>query len=71
MERSHKHAYVYEFYMKRRLPERGFERIFYTLLTNIDGPNCKENRALLETGLRIGYGIVPRIIRYQFDSYNK
>lgn len=68
---QHKHAYVYEYLIKRRHPERGYERCLYTLLTDIEGPNNNKNRELLEQGFRIGFGYKPKHIRYRYDDYRK
>ena len=65
---QHKHKYVYEYLVKKHLPERGYVRCHYTLLTDIDDPNCKQNRILLEQGFRLGYGYMPKHVRYQYDN---
>lgn len=64
----HQHAYVYEFLLKRKSPDRGYQRSTYTLLTDIEGPKNKRNRELLEQGLRLAYGMMPRGVRYQYDN---
>ena len=54
--------------MKRKRPDRGYERMTYTLLTDIEGPKNKTNREMLEQGLRIAYGVMPRGVRYRYDN---
>jgi len=54
--------------VKKHLPERGYVRCHYTLLTDIDDPNCKQNRILLEQGFSLGYGYMPKHVRYQYDN---
>jgi hypothetical protein len=68
---QHKHAYVYEYLMKRHKPDRGYERCMYTLFTDIEGPNSIKNKQLLEQGFRIGLGFKPRHVRYRHDKYSK
>jgi hypothetical protein len=66
---QHKHIYVYEYLLRRKLPDRGYERCIYTLLTDITGPNNSKNKQLVEQGLRIAYGFKPMMIRYQHEQY--
>ena len=68
---QHKHAYVYEYLLKRKAPERGYERCLYTLFTDIEAPRHTKNNELLEQGFRIGFGFLPRHIRYQYDANRK
>ena len=48
---KHKHVYVYTFPVSSKTS--GSIDHEYTLCTNIDNPNCKENRTLLESMLRL------------------
>ena len=66
---QHNHAYVNEYLIKRKPPERGYERCLYTLLTDIDGQHSPQNRQMLESGFRIGVGFMPRIVQYRYDEY--
>ena len=66
---QHKHAYVFEYLLKRKAPDRGYERCLYTLLTDIDSQHNPENRKLLEQGFCVGFGFMPRIVQYQYDEY--
>lgn len=63
---QHKHAYVYGFVVQTR--QGGREPIEYVLLTDIDGPNCKQNMLLLETSLRTGFGFWPKNIRFRYEK---
>ena len=64
----HQHAYEYTFLLKKR-DERGYVKQTYVLLTNITDPNCKQNRMLLEEGLRLGYGFLPKHVKFSHDKY--
>jgi hypothetical protein len=66
---KHKHAYVYKFELQKRSPYVGWEQCEYVLLTDIDDPNNKENRRLLETGLRIAYNNqMPKGVRFSYEK---
>lgn len=64
---KHAHCYVYEFGLKRR--NSVYKSIKYKLLTDITGPNHKQNRIWLEQGIRIAYGFKPIGITYKYDRY--
>lgn len=69
IEFKHKHAYVYKFELQKRSPYVGWEHCEYVLLTDISDPNHKENRRLLETGLRIAYNNhVPKGVRFSYEK---
>ena len=68
---QHKHAYVYEYLIKKYKPAVGYERCLYTLLTDVTGPNTDYNRQKLEQGFRIGFGYKPKHVRYRYDDYKK
>ena len=62
----HEHVYVYQFDIENH-PTWGGKRwttMEYALCTNIEGPNHKENRKLLESMLRIVYGHYPKGVKY-------
>lgn len=65
---KHKHAYVYGFELQKRAPYFGWEKMQYVLLTDETNPNSKSNRALLETGLRIAYGHMPKSVKFLYDK---
>ena len=63
---QHRHAYVYGFVMQSRL--EGKVPVEYILLTEIDGHNNKQNRLLLESALRVAYGMYPKDIRFKYEK---
>jgi len=66
---KHRHTYVYKFELQKRAPYVGWERCEYVLLTNHDDPNCKENRRLLESGLRLAYGNhLPKGVKFSHEK---
>lgn len=65
---KHKHAYVYGFQLQKRDPFVGWQNMEYVLLTDEDNPNSKTNRQLLETGLRIAYGHMPKSVKFLYDK---
>ena len=67
---KHKHAYVYAFELQKRSPYVGWEKMQYVLLTDHDNPNSKTNRQLLETGLRIAYGHMPKSVKFLYDKFS-
>jgi|688.fasta_scaffold1175024_2 hypothetical protein len=65
---THKHKYVYKFELQKRAPFVGWEKMEYILLTNHDDPNSKDNRALLESALRIAYGYQPKGVKFSYEK---
>jgi hypothetical protein len=65
---KHKHTFVYGFEIQKRAPYVGWQKCEYTLLTNHDDPNGKENRALLEGMLRIAYGHMPKGVKFLYEK---
>jgi hypothetical protein len=63
---SHKHVYVYRFELSGREISRVDHE--YTLCTNVDNPNCKENRTLLESMLRLVYGHMPKGVKFLYEK---
>ena len=49
-------------------PYVGWEKMQYVLLTDHENPNSKTNRQLLETGLRIAYGHMPKSVKFLYDK---
>jgi hypothetical protein len=64
---KHKHVYVYQFDMQKK-DSPGYSQIEYTLCTNHDGPNTKENRKLLEEALRTVYRFNPKGVKYLYEK---
>lgn len=63
---AHEHVYVYQFEIENH-PSWGGSRwttMEYTLCTNHDNPNGKENRKLLESMLRLVYGHYPKGVKF-------
>ena len=68
---KHKHVYVYKFLMKQhKFYGNRYKSCSYTLCTDITGPNCKENRRLLETGLRLAYNHYPKTIKFSYEKHD-
>lgn len=65
---KHKHAYVYGFQLQKREPFFGWQNMEYVLLTDEDNPNSKTNRQLLETGLRVAYGHMPKAVKFLYEK---
>lgn len=66
---EHKHIYVYQFELqKHKSHSYGTHKCEYTLLTNISNPNCKANRQLLESMLRIVYGHMPKSVKFLHEK---
>jgi hypothetical protein len=63
---KHKHVYVYTFPVSSKTS--GSIDHEYTLCTNIDNPNCKENRTLLESMLRLVYGHMPKSVKFLYEK---
>lgn len=63
---KHKHVYVYRFEMTTRNNTR--TNLTYTLCTDIDNPNSKENRSLLESMLRLVYGHMPKSVKFLHEK---
>ena len=63
---THKHVYVYQFDLSGRDISRVEQE--YTLCTNVDNPNCKENRSLLESMLRLVYGHMPKGVKFLYEK---
>ena len=69
---KHKHRYVYNFVLQNHKSHGGhsFSKHEYTLCTDIDGPNCKENRRILETMLRVFYKHYPKTVKFSHEKHN-
>lgn len=65
---KHKHIYVYQYELSKRKPYVGWEQCEYTLCTDHDGANSKENRALLESMLRIVCGHMPKGVKFLYEK---
>jgi len=66
---THKHTYIYEFELQRHKSHSvGWQTCEYTLLTNITDPNCKQNRQLLESMLRLVYGHMPKGVKFSYEK---
>jgi hypothetical protein len=63
---THKHVYVYQFELTGRDSSRVDHE--YTVCTNVDNPNCKENRSLLEYMLRLVYGHMPKGVKFLYEK---
>jgi hypothetical protein len=63
---THKHIYVYRFPLSSK--QGGFVDHEYTLCTDIDNPNSKENRNLLESMLRLIYGHMPKSVKFLHEK---
>ena len=63
---THKHVYVYEFQMQNHPTWPGTKTCVmeYSLCTNIDDPDHKENRKTLEHMLRFVYGHYPKGVKF-------
>jgi hypothetical protein len=68
---KHKHVYVYDFVLsKHKSHSVGYAKCEYTLCTDITGPNTKQNRKLLEIGLRIAYKHYPKTVKFAYEKYD-
>ncbi len=65
---KHKHTYIYGFELQKRAPYVGWEKCEYTLLTDTGNPNCKANRSLLESMLRLVYGHLPKGVKFLYEK---
>ena len=65
---SHKHIYVYSYELSKRSPYVGWQKCEYTLCTDTDGPNSKQNRTLLEGMLRIVCGHLPKGVKFLYEK---
>jgi len=65
---KHKHIYVYTYEMSKKKPYVGWEKCEYSLCTDHDGPNSKENRHLLESMLRIVCGHLPKGLKFSHEK---
>ena len=66
---EHKHTYVYEFELQmHKSYSTGWKTCEYTLLTNTPNPNCKQNRQLLESMLRLVYGHMPKGVKFSYEK---
>jgi hypothetical protein len=63
---THKHVYVYRFDLTGRDNTRIDHE--YALCTNVDNPNCKDNRTLLESMLRLVYGYMPKGVKFFYEK---
>jgi uncharacterized protein YneF (UPF0154 family) len=43
----------------------------YSLCTDINGPNHKENRSILEQMLRMVYGYMPKGVKFSHEKIQK
>jgi len=66
---KHKHRYVYKFLLTNN--KNNFNKMCctqeYVLCTDIDGPNNKQNRKLLENMLRVAYNFYPKSVRFSHE----
>lgn len=65
---KHEHIYVYSYELSKRSPYVGWQKCEYLLCTNHDNPNGKENRAMLETMLRIVCGHMPKGVKFLYEK---
>ena len=65
---SHKHIYVYGYELSKRAPYYGWQTCEYRLCTDTEGHNNKQNRALLETMLRIVCGHMPKGVKFLYEK---
>jgi hypothetical protein len=67
---KHEHVYVYQFEVKNHPTWHGVStcKMEYSLCTNIDGPNHKENRSILEQMLRTVYGYMPKGVKFLHEK---
>jgi hypothetical protein len=63
---THKHTYVYKFPLSAK--QGGTTECEYTLCTDIDNANSKENRTLLESMLRLVYGHMPKSVKFSHEK---
>jgi len=63
---THKHVYVYKFPLSAK--RGGTTECEYTLCTDIDNANSKENRVLLESMLRLIYGHLPKSVKFSYKK---
>lgn len=63
---THKHVFIYQFQIENHptYPGTRWANVEYTLCTNHDYPNGKENRTLLESMLRLVYGHYPKGVKF-------
>ena len=63
---NHEHVYVYQFDIENHATWGGkrWTTMEYALCTNIEDPNHKENRKLLESMLRMVYGYYPKCFKF-------
>jgi hypothetical protein len=54
--------------MSKKKPYVGWEKCEYSLCTDHDGPNSKENRQLLESMLRIVCGHLPKGLKFSHEK---
>lgn len=66
----HKHIYVYQFEVNNHPTWQGTRtcQMEYSLCTNIDGHNHKENKAILEQMLRVVYGYMPKGVKFLHEK---
>jgi len=67
---KHEHVYVYQFEVTNHPTWHGIStcKMEYSLCTNIDGPNHKENRSILEQMLRTVYGYMPKGVKFLHEK---
>ncbi len=69
---KHKHRYVYKFLLsnhKTHAPGT-FCTHEYVLCTDIDGPNDKQNRKLLEGMLRAAFNYYPKTVKFAYERHD-
>jgi len=70
---KHQHVYVYRFEVNNHPTWHGTStcQMEYSLCTDIDGPNHKENRSILEQMLRMVYGYMPKSVKFSHEKIQK
>jgi hypothetical protein len=70
---KHEHVYVYQFEVKNHPTWHGTStcKMEYSLCTNIDGHNHKENRSTLEHMLRVVYGYMPKGVKFLYERIQR
>jgi hypothetical protein len=65
---KHKHIYVYGYHINKKSPATGVTPYEYVLCTDHDNPNGKQNRAILESMLRIVWGYMPKVVKFKYEK---
>ena len=66
---KHKHIYVYSYFINKKPPMSGVTPYEYSLCTDHDNPNGKQNRAILESMLRIVWGYMPKVVKFKYEKH--